>query len=272
MILSQKFSQLSTKGDDDDEQKLIVTNKRRRSSAVPSSPSVSLKKTKTNDDHPDDMDDSITTTEPYQIPTYLLTTNRFFIHLAENVTNTMSLNDLQQVAVLIHQKYALDLDRQIMKAYFHSVKGTLKETECDLVKVDRRVWPAQVKSLVLAQQKSTNTTTMTSDTTATMDTVTEYEQIVCENLLHQRIREMQQQIQQYQKQLGEKKNSLIGFTSAMEKIISNYVQEHGIKPIEMKRDLKIALINYDYDSEILQRKYLQAKPHEYQVKQKNIFF
>jgi hypothetical protein len=34
----------------------------------------------------------------------------------------------------------------------------------------------------------------------------------------------------------------------------------------MKRDHKIGLLEYDYDAEILQRKYLQENPNEYQVK------
>ena len=33
----------------------------------------------------------------------------------------------------------------------------------------------------------------------------------------------------------------------------------------MKHDLKIVLLKHDYDAEILERKYLQQCPNEYQV-------
>ncbi|CAF2234943.1 unnamed protein product, partial [Rotaria magnacalcarata] len=39
----------------------------------------------------------------------------------------------------------------------------------------------------------------------------------------------------------------------------------GIKPLEMKRDLKLALVNYDYDAEMLQREYFQEQPNNYQI-------
>ncbi|CAF2104344.1 unnamed protein product [Rotaria magnacalcarata] len=137
VILSQKFSQLSTK--DDNEKKSVVTNKRRRSSAI-SSPDVSSKKTKKIDDnHDDDIDDGINT-ESDTMPIYLLTTNRLFVQMAQNITkaiSSISMNDIQQVALLMHQVAAARMNREMMKVYLHSVKGTLKEPECDLVDIDR---------------------------------------------------------------------------------------------------------------------------------------
>jgi hypothetical protein len=87
-----------------------------------------------------------------------------------------------------------------------------------------------------------------------------------EELVHCRLQEMNEKIEQYQIQLDEMKSGLIGFTSTMEEVIDTYIQQYGIKPLQMKRDHKIALLEYDYDAEILQRKYLQENPNEYQVK------
>ncbi|CAF4928132.1 unnamed protein product, partial [Rotaria socialis] len=47
--------------------------------------------------------------------------------------------------------------------------------------------------------------------------------------------------------------------------IEIHVQTYGIKPLEMKRDLKLALVNYDYDAEMLQREYFQQQPNNYQI-------
>ena len=68
-------------------------------------------------------------------------------------------------------------------------------------------------------------------------------------------------------QLDEKKSHLVDMTSTMEEAIKAYVDQYGIRPIKMKRDLKIALIKYDYDAEIIERKYLRENPNEYQVKE-----
>jgi hypothetical protein len=129
----------------------------------------------------------------------------------------------------------------------------------DLMDVDRRVWPLQVKSVILGKRLPTTTV-------ATMEINTEKEHLDCENLVYERLQEMNEKIEQYQRQLDKKKSQLTGFTSTMEEAIDIYIQQHGIKPLKLKRDLKIALLKYDYDAEILERKYLQEKPNQYQVR------
>ncbi|CAM2711106.1 unnamed protein product [Rotaria socialis] len=135
--------------------------------------------------------------------------------------------------------------------------GTLKQPKSHLIEVDRRVWPIHVQSLMLTQHKAATTTACAS--------ITEDQQADCEKHLHQRLIEMNEKIQYHQNQFNEKKNNLIGFTSNIEESIQSFVQKHGVKPFEMKRNLKIAMINHDYDSEILRRQYLQEKPNEYQI-------
>ncbi|CAF2104345.1 unnamed protein product [Rotaria magnacalcarata] len=102
----------------------------------------------------------------------------------------------------------------------------------------------QVQSLLLTKHKLATSNAGTTTTTVPMEIDTENEQLACEKLLHERLRDMKQRIKYYEK---------------------HYVQKHGIKPIEMKRNLKIALVNYDYDSEILKRKYFHENPNEYQI-------
>jgi len=255
-ILSQKLSQLSTTSDN--EQTLSVTNKRRRSNRTSSPTSVISKKIKMADDN--DVDDN--DTEQDQIPTYLLETDKSFhntIQKIMNIASSTSTNDLRQIAILIHHIAALHIQKQISMIYLQSGTGILKEPEPELIEIDRRVWPIQVKSVMLAQYMSTTTATVTTKMTK------EDEQLACENLVHQRLREMTTKIEQYQRQLNEKKSQIIGFTSSMEDAIKIYVHQHGIKPLQMKRNLKIALLQHDYDAEIIERKYSQENPNKYQV-------
>jgi hypothetical protein len=53
----------------------------------------------------------------------------------------------------------------------------------------------------------------------------------------------------------------------MEDMIRKYVQQYGIQPLKLQRDHKIALLKHDYDAEIIERKFLQENPNEYQVNQ-----
>ncbi|CAF4608751.1 unnamed protein product, partial [Rotaria sp. Silwood2] len=259
-ILSQKLSQLSTKNENETNSSSTVDRKRPLSTIASSN--ASFKKMKMTD--ADDIDNNDTKQD--QIPTYLLMNNKSFVHMAQNTIKTIhsiSTNDIQQLAVSIHHIAAFHIQKQITEIYLKSVTGTLQESENDLIEVDRRVWPMQVKSFLLTHRKLTMTPSPI--VTTIMETHTEDEQLICEQILHQRLQDMNQNIEHYQRQLNEKKNSLIGFTSTMEESIQTYVQEYGVKPLEMKRDLKIAIVTYNYESQILERKYLQETPNQYQI-------
>ncbi|CAF1515530.1 unnamed protein product, partial [Adineta steineri] len=108
----------------------------------------------------------------------------------------------------------------------------------------------QVQSLMLTQHKLTmNDTDTTSEIPTPMEIDTEDQQIACENLLDERLQKMKRQIEYYEKERDEKQSTFIRFTSTIQETIEIHVQTYGIKPLEMERDLKLALVNYDYDAE-----------------------
>ena len=213
-----------------------------------------MKMTTADQDHADD-----TEKEKDSIPTYLSLTNATFNRFVQNLvdaTNLISIEDVQHIALCLHRIAAIHIQKQVSTIYFKSGTGTLREPELELVPIDRRVWPVQVKSAMLTQ-RSTNTTAMDIDP--------ENEQLAYENLVHQRLEEMNQQTDQYEKELEEKKHQLVGFSSIMENIIRKYVQHYGITPLKLQSNLKMALLKHDYDAEIIERKFLQEKPNEYHV-------
>ncbi|CAF3104674.1 unnamed protein product [Rotaria sp. Silwood2] len=262
-ILSQKLSQLSTTNQHEINSSVTIDKKRRLTNA--SSSSVIPKKMKMSDNDADEDDDiNDNDTKQDQIPNYLSMNNKSFVRIIKNTlknVQTINMNDIQQLALIMHQAGALHLNKEITTIYLQSVTGTLTEPEGDLTKIDRRVWPMQVQSLMLTKRKLLPTTT--ADTTT--ETSQDDQQADCEKLLHERLEEMNHQIEYYQRQLIETKNSLVGFTSTMNEAIQFYVQEYGIKPLEMKHQLKKAIIIHNYESEILERKYLQENPNEYQL-------
>ncbi|CAF1385303.1 unnamed protein product [Adineta steineri] len=253
--LSQKLSQLSTEtndSDDNDETESYEMNKRRRTSTT-SSPSFIPKKSKTLNDH--DIDDN--DKEEYeQIPSFLLSSDKSFEQMIKDVMNTISsidIDNLRQMAQLIYQIANCGMEKDIKTIYLRSGTGTLKEPEFELTEIDRCVWPKQVISKVV--KKSTTAIEMNQS-----HELVDYEKFVREHL-----QEIENKIKEYQCQLDEKKSHVVGFTSRIEKTIRGFVYERGIKPIEMKRDLKIALLKYDYDIELNERRYLRENPNEYQL-------
>jgi hypothetical protein len=197
-----------------------------------------------------------------QIPVYLLTIDKSFTDMIQKAMDTASsveMNDLRQIAILMHQIADIQIQKQITNIYLLSGTGKLRGIETDLMDIDRRVWPMQVKSALIAKPSKQKMATL-------VETKKEVEHRECENLVHERLQEMNGKMEQYQRQLNEKKSHLTGFTLSMETAIHNYVQQHGIMPLQMKRDLKIALLEHEYDAQILERKYVQEKPNEYQVR------
>jgi hypothetical protein len=48
--------------------------------------------------------------------------------------------------------------------------------------------------------------------------------------------------------------------------VTAFVEQYGTKVLRMKRDLRLASLEYDYQTEILERAYKREQPNEYQVR------
>ena len=204
--------------DEDDNETMVSSNvkdankrQRRRSSTTSSSNVVPAKKMKVI--HDDEIDDeqitTTTTTEGQQLPNYLSITNRFFIAMTRNIlktNSTITIHDIQQLALFIHQKAVIHSRRELIKVYLLSIMGKLQQTDYDSMDIDRRFWPIQVQSLLLNRRKSssttadtaaaTTTTTITTTTTTTVtDMISTEEQLACQNTLQEQLREMKEEIE-----------------------------------------------------------------------------
>ncbi|CAF3719689.1 unnamed protein product [Rotaria sp. Silwood1] len=163
-ILSQKLSQLSTAGHAEVYPSATMDRKRRSSSRP--SPAVCSKRMKISDYNADDDDDddslNVDDIKQNHIPNYLSMNSTTFVRLCKNLLKTvptMTMNDVQQLALLMHQIGALRIKEEMSHIYLKSVTGTLTEPECDLIEVDRRVWPMQVQALVLSKRPFSSITT-----------------------------------------------------------------------------------------------------------------
>lgn len=269
-MLSQQFRDLFTYSNVDDRDISSETNKRQRESSgggsgtTTSSQDKIVKKSKTTDTNMNESD---------SLPNYLLMTNEKFIDLIQAVNNTatsISMNDIQELALLMHRIAAMTTDREIMKTYFHSVKGTLKQSTYNLAEHERRFYPLNVQTFMLSVKKTEQTsdkiTKASTNETSSHFMLTEEEHQMCENHIYQRIYEMKDMIDKLKQQLEDRKATVFGLTPTIEQLIHNFVQKYGIKPLKCKEKLQIALVGDDYENELLKRQYLKENPNEYQVR------
>lgn len=225
---------MTTDNEVETSQSLPMTSRKRQLSTE-MSPVISTKKMKISNSDIDELD-----IKQDHIPVYLLTNNALFIHMVDNLKRSNILikqNDVQELAISIHFMAAFRIEKEIIEIYLKSMAGTLQELEMDLIEVDRRVCPVQLQSIM-----------------------TEKEQYLQQCLL-----DLNQKISYNEQQFNQKKHSFEGFTSVIVEFIQQYVQDYGIKPLQVKCDLKLATVKYDYEAEILERKYLQEIPNQYQV-------
>ncbi|CAF4230265.1 unnamed protein product, partial [Rotaria sordida] len=104
-------------------------------------------------DEDNDFNDNHTIQD--QIPNYLSINNTTFLRIVKNIiknVQSISMNDIQKLSLLMHQVATFRLKREITTIYLQSVTGELMEPEYDVIEVDRRVWPVQVQSLMLTKK------------------------------------------------------------------------------------------------------------------------
>jgi hypothetical protein len=252
-VLSQKLTQLST-NDDNEYESSCVTDKKRRSTTTTTTTCdaefLPSKKAKHDGEHDTDC------TEQDLVPAYLSSVNRAaFERAMHSSIGVISVDELQQVAICTHHIAALQIHRQITMVYLQSGTGQWSELEFGCTAVDRRVWPTQVMSTLAARRSIMSSDNVTTDR--------DEEHHACETLVYQRLQEMDEKIRAY-----ERKRQIVNVTPAVQQSIDNYVERFGIAPLRMKRDLKIALLEYEYRAEIIDREYQLEHPNTYQVRGK----
>lgn len=230
-VLSQKLSQLSTH-DMTEYESSTAGGKRRLTTTADSL--IMSKKSK-----------RLERLERDPAPAYLSTDNDSF---RRAMKTTIGIDQLRQVAICIHHIGALQIQKQVSLAYLQSGTGEWSEHELDLLPIDRRVWPSQVTSALSVACSS------------------DERQLACEQLVQQRLRDMNENILHYQRHRDETIDEYPNvFTPAVRQSIDGFVEQYGMAPLRMKRDLKIALLKYAYQAEIIDRHYRQADPNAYQV-------
>jgi hypothetical protein len=230
-VLSQKLSQLSTT----DEQS--TTNKRKRSDTSTSLTTHSLIEEE-EDRHGND-----------DIPEYLCITNKSFEQIIRQITNdtaySMNIEELRQVAILMHQCTMIDLETSLWSTYLKAGTGTLK-----IEQPGPEIWPTMLKSKIMALNNG-ETDNDIDDT--------------CLKFVNKRLRQLDHDQHRYQAEINEKKINMDGYMTTIEPVIQTFIQEN-LRSLHIQYEYTIALIEYDYEDQRLELEFAQLEPNDHQVR------
>jgi hypothetical protein len=265
------LSQLSTKdenNDREDNEDYSTSCNQKRQLSTPSTPDVISKKHRVvattttaavvvvDEDDDNDNDEN----QKDDIPDYLKATNKIFDkmiiehNIHKNLT-TITIEDLRRLAILKHKIVLSSFRKKLWLVYLKLGTGQWETQKSRKTSVDRRIWPTEVKKLMLSKKSNAISINEGRDV-----------HTICEILVHEYLDELNCVSEQSQQEFNTKKNDFMDYTDDIDKIIETFIQQHAVRPLQMKFDYKIAILEYDYDAEILDREYSQLEPTKYQVK------
>jgi hypothetical protein len=191
------------------------------------------------------------------MPTYTSQQHPYFQQLLKDnvdVVNFVDVNDLQQCIQYQHDKVYLDIQKDVFLLYMKSGNGTLDKTkDTDLGDINRCVWPTQVITAMIDRRATTTSHVPTDDDS-------------CRQFVRLRLQEIDRQLANNRVQYDDIKQRYASmWPSSLNHLINDYVEEHGQRPLQMKCNLKVALLHFDARATILERHFTAQQPNEYQV-------
>ena len=234
--LSQRLSQLSTEEVRDPQHESQKHGKKRsHSNGTPSTPTTTLTKRSRTDDA--------------TIPDYLQLDQRLFqeriVDLIAQWNLTVSVEEVQSIALLKHRIASASLEHQLWTAYLavgtgHSAVGGSDSDKKNIV--DQRFWPACVIEKQQAAQQS------------------------CETIVCQQLADLLSSMKQYEEELQASMDRAVDRSDDLEQAIDQYVEDYGLRPVRMRTHYLLKKLEFDRDLEIHEREGLQRQPTEYQVR------
>ena len=174
------------------------------------------------------------------IPNYLANGNPHFEQIIGLALCPATIEELRQMAILMHQFSMVHLEKSLWMAYLQSGTGQLQSTyQTD--GTGPHIWPPQVTQSMKNRKEST-------DDHACLTYVTQY---LCE---------LDDKMKHYQTALEVKISRLSTYVHALE----TYVQQ-GLESARLEMEYRIALIQYDYNDRTFELAFRQQHPTEYQV-------
>lgn len=157
-----------------------------------------------------------------------------------HLTSSINIEELQQIAILIHQLNILELEKTLWTHYYKSGTGTLKVNDSNL-----KVWSSNIKKMIQSNQ-------------------IKVDDDHCLKFVSENLRELNEKHHEIQQQLIIKKKQFVGYTITIDEILQAFIREH-LKSLRLKYECKIKLVDFDYRERVLEHAFLQENPIEQQV-------
>lgn len=257
--LSQKFSQLSASDPME-----IGSTSRKRPSMTPTKDETTSTATKT--ENPVKKlkvaEEDMKTIE--WLRTYLSTSNKRFQSTVQPALKLIQyavlMDEIQQVATILHQLKALEFDKLLWNKYLESGTGELMQQESIrsvLVTHIRlptlQYWPLDVKQRMIKRGETT------------IEDPQKIEHDKCLDYVQRVLHKFDQQIQYYQsrfrsirKRLGQR------FNEHLESIVTDYVRDYGINLYRMLIEKQMLVVEYDYKDRLMVMEFHRQAPNDYQ--------
>lgn len=172
------------------------------------------------------------------LPDYLQINNEL---LAELTTVRIKVKEL---LLLKHKLVVLHIDEELWCAFEKFGAGQWETVTSKRTAVDRRVWFDDVKKY------------------KPIDVSVENQQKLYEITVQDRVAELKTRIQQYENEFKCKLDT----DNELESKIDAFIEQYGMPVLRAEFNYKIALFEYDYDIELLQRALIEQKPTAEQVR------
>ena len=198
-----------------------------------------------------------------QLPRYLSREHAPFqawLALHHHRCTTVKIDDIQQWLICQHQLGCHQIQYQLVQLYILSGLGELGTiNDVDQSTIDSRVWPSQVIT-EMYEQRATTISSVETDAKS------------CEDFVRRRLQQLEKTVEQYREKAARirQQYDTHAWSADNEPIMLAYVMEHGIRPLQLKAELKGRLLRHDYRMTLLERAYAAELPTEYQVTKREL--
>jgi hypothetical protein len=190
------------------------------------------------------------------VPQYLSMKNKFFerfiVPVLDKAHVHIPIEDLRSMAILKHKLALVHLSQKLWTAYLQSGTGHLKGDKQQTVgQAPLFTWPKELKTRMIKDGRSAAESESPNHKTYLNYVNEKLQQLNIQNIRYQ------DQLRQQQQQLMEP-----NFTSAIEKAIDQFVEEHGIILHRLRTEQETTQIEFDYKDCLLDWEFNRENPFQ----------
>lgn len=193
------------------------------------------------------------------LPYYMTIRHHWFRQWLEVHTDMivgLTWNEIQELMYVHHQIELCLMKQYVHEYYLLSGDGLLIDIDNSfgsVANIDLRVWPSQMITSMLERRTTTTSDLSTDD-------------VACRKYVHKRLQTIKENLDFYRQRWS----SLVDqhepmLTTSLITEIQSYVFTYGIRPLQIKRDLTIEIVQFDARKTIFERCFMALQPSELQI-------